>query len=199
MKKRFIFLFLIALGCAACKEPKERIIPFKGRLVEYGTNEPIANAVLYVLCYDGAFLGPATATRYDEILTGPDGTFHKEYSADELCGGAFIIAYKKGYYKRELDFADSGLQGDIVLDPEAWIKVVTVPDKEEVQIWFRGSFSGASGWDRYRYKGIEEEIFATMGNRKHSIRWGNYSSSGLLGQDSVFLPAHKTITYTIHY
>ena len=108
--------------------------------------------------------------------------------------------YKKGYFKgNEIDLTTDFKELDITLDPEAWLKIVTVPNNGESTIWFSGTFTGASGWDAHKNKGTQEFLFLTTGNRDKTVNWGNYQQAGAIGRDTIYLPAHDTTTYTIHY
>ena len=196
---RMILLLLLA-WLSGCKkdDPPQTIL--HGRVTEYGTHTPIADARIYVGCEESVPFGPSTFTLVDSLITDADGKFYKKYADDEICGSVSLLPYKTGYFKGTPLYPTTDNKAfEVVLDPVIWFKVVTIPDGDINLIWFRGTFTGASGWDAHENEGIQEFLFSTPGNRMKSIRWGTYEQAGIISQDSIFLPAHDTITYTIHY
>ena len=89
---------------------------------------------------------------------------------------------------------------NFALDPEAWLKVVTVPDLGNGGISFSGTFTGAAGWSTYPNDGSKTYFFSTSGNRIKFINWAYWANPNMTyKQDSLFLPGHGTTTHTIHY
>jgi hypothetical protein len=197
LKKTLFSLLLLAIF--ACNKSEERLEIVHGRIIEYGTGTPIEGARVYVFCEEGVVLGQTTFTLVDSILTDADGNFYREYTEGELCGSASFLPYKEGYFKgTEFYYTTDNKFFTVVLDPEAWFKVITVPDVIGDRIYFKGTFTGAAGWDTWKGDGTKTWLFETRGNRDAWIRW-NYYGGGDSHQDTVYLPGHDTTTYTIHY
>ena len=184
----------------ACQKDEPRTVHIKGRVTEYGTGKPIADARIYMLCDNSVVLGPSGSSLTDSIITDADGRFDRTYPDADLCGSLYLLPYKKGYFKgNEIDLTTEFKELNIILDPEAWLKLITVPDTLGDLIYFTGTFTGAAGWDTWSGDGTKEWFFLTQGNRDHWIDWDYFGGGINSHRDSIYLPAHDTITYTIHY
>ncbi len=160
----------------------------------------MADARIYVLCYDGAILGNPSSYLTDSILTDADGRFYREYEDAALCDGVYLIPYKEGYFKgSEIDLTTDNLPHEVVLDPEAWLKIVTVPNGGIDHLFIGGDFLGSAGYEVYAFNGNQEKLFFNMGNRNKTIRWRPWGQDDQTIQDTIYLPAHDTTTFTIHY
>jgi len=207
MKRRQIFyvpplllalLWLLAMPACKKEAPSPSII--KGRITEYGTSDPVPEAKIYLSCDDSQFGGPSIFKLFDSLATDADGHHYKEYPDGEFCANVIIQPYKKGYFvPTPLDYVTVPKSYDFVLDPEAWLKVVTVPDINGSEISFSGNFSGASGHTTGIQNGIKEYIFSTRGNENKNIRWIYWDNPQDVRRDTIYLLAHDTTTYTIHY
>jgi len=110
---------LAALWSLQCQKD-DPVITLQGRITEYGTGKPIEGARVYLLCYGGGFWGSSESEQTDSIITDADGRFYQQFPADDACGGAYLIVWKEGYFKRDgLGFSTDNNHLDIVLDPEA--------------------------------------------------------------------------------
>lgn len=203
MKNGIVFFLLPALVCTwllAChKDPNKTVI--QGQVTEYGTNNPIQGARIYLWCDNGEIFGPTGSSFIDSLVTDAKGTFHTEYLDRELCGGIYLSAYKEGYfYKSDIDIHSGVNDLEVVLDPEAWVIVVTTPDITGNPISFTGTFTGASGWSTNGFEGTKEFVFSTRGNRDKEILWA-YSGPPPVTylKDSFYLTGQDTLTYSIHY
>ena len=203
--KKHLFLGLFALlwglfWLPACKKD-DPITTIQGRITEYGTDQPIKGARIYLLCYDGTLFGGSSSSLGDSIVTDANGEFHREYPQEDICGGSYMIVYKEGYFKRDGIGVTTGVNNvNITLDPEAWLELVTVPDLGGGGISFSGTFTGAAGWSTYPIDGIKTQYFTTTGNRIKFVDWAYWANpNATFKRDSIYLPAHDTTTYTIHY
>ncbi len=180
----------------SCHKNPDRKVIIQGRVIEYGTGTPIAGARIYVLCYDGPILGAPSSYLTDSILTDADGQFYREYSDDTLCNTVYLIPFKEGYFKGpEIDLTTDNRAHEVVLDPEAWLKLVTIPDLGQYShLGFGGTFSPHSV---DAIKGIESQVFVGRGGREVVLHWG--PSAGVVFSDSIYLVPHDTTIYTIHY
>lgn len=199
--KNKILLYLIATialpWLSACRKDDPPTI-IRGRVTEYGTQKPIEGARVYVLCYEGTIFGPSGSTLADSIVSQADGTFYREYPPAELCGSAYLVPWKAGYFKgSELDLTTDNKRFDIVLDPEAWLRLITIPDGPAGydHIGIGGDFR----CETWASDGLKTFIFLTRGNRDHVIRWGPFKDPSIKFPDTLYLPAHDTTVYTIHH
>lgn len=202
IKLRFPSLFLVVFAglafSTACNKSDERITTIQGRITEYGTGNPIEGARIYLLCYDGSVFGGSSSTLGDSIVTDANGEFHREYRQEDVCGGAYMIVWKEGYYKRDGLGVTTGVNNvNIALDPEAWLKLVTIPD---LGMWLSLGFGGTfRPHSVHANQGTETQIFLGQGGRKALLHWGPFSNPEINFTDSIYMVPHDTTTHTIHY
>ena len=182
----------------ACQKDEPRTVHIKGRVTEYGTGKPIADARIYMLCDNSVVFGPSSSALADSLVADADGRFDRTYAEEELCGSLFLLPYKEGYFKGTIialttDFKEL----DIVLDPEAYLKVVTVPDgpNNYDHIGIGGDFR----FETWASQDAKNSYFTARGNRDVIIRWGPFNNPDIKYPDTLFVAGHDTTTYTIHY
>ena len=200
MKNKF-FLFLLPLLAAAwlssChNDPNKTVI--QGHITEYGTNVPIPGARVYLWCYSGEIFGPTGSSFIDSLVTDESGAFHAEYLDRDLCGGVYLSSFKEGFFYRSDIDIHTGLNDlEVVLDPEAWLKLVTIPD---LGIWQSLGFGGSNSPHVVdSFEGTQEQLFAYPGGRKIVLHWGPFANPEISYSDSIFLVPHDTTLYSIHY
>jgi len=216
MKKRFSFLppwpgragmgLLLALlwsfSCLlpACKKDAPGPSVIQGRITEYGTQTPVETAKIYLSCDDSQFGGPPIFKLFDSLATDADGRYYKEYPDGEFCANVIIQPYKKGYFvPTPLDYVTVSKSYDFVLDPEAWLKVRCIPDQGQLSMNFQilsyaEEVQKSKGDTTYRFFGGT----SLRGNRSQRISWRTYPNQ-LYHQDTIYLAAHDTTTFIIHY
>ncbi len=188
---------LAVLALASCRKNRDTKVIIQGRVTEYGTGEPIADARIYVLCYDGG-IGSPSSYLTDSILTDTDGRFYRAYEDAALCDGVYLIPYKVGYFKgSEIDLTTDNLPHEVVLDPEAWLMIVTVPDgaTNYDHIGIGGDFS----FEAYAFEGIKQRVFSTRGNRYKDVGWGPFNDPSIIFLDTIYVSGRDTTLHTIHY
>jgi hypothetical protein len=202
MKKRFLLCFF-ALCCGllwllpGCKkDPLDGKTTVSGRVTEYGTQAPVAGATLYLMCYEGTFGGGGTSTLMDSVRTDADGRYSISFTD---CGSAYLIPYKKGYLQHiDVDLGGSKTV-DIVMDPEAWLKIQCVPDLNATSIHFQ-----VENFSKDVHQSVGEVTYHYLdgvplyGGRTSKIYWTTYPLKEKF-QDDIFLVPHDTTLYTIHY
>ena len=192
-------LLLLLCWLSGCKkdDPPQTIL--HGRVTEYGTHTPIADARIYVGCEESVPFGPSTFTLVDSLITDADGKFYKKYADDEICGSVSLLPYKTGYFKGTPLYPTTDNKAfEVVLDPESWLRVIAIPDLGESGISIGGGFFG-SGYSVYSINGVVQRDFLIHGNKDQKIFWSPVGKPDQLSQDTIFIPAHDTTTYTIHY
>jgi len=204
MKKSIFFLLLLAASAwlaslPACNKSEERSTIIQGRIVEYGTGTPIEGARVYVLCQDGT--GPSDSSLADSILTDADGNFYREYAKGELCSTVYLLPYKEGYFKgNELDLTTDNKFFDVMLDPESWLKIRCIADGDQSSLHFqvvnfsKDVLKWHSSDTTFQYLGG----VPLLGNREKRISWRTYPNQ-IYYEDTIYLSAHDTTIYAIHY
>ena len=196
----FLFLLLAAAWLSSChnKEANKTII--QGHVTEYGTDAPIQGARVYLWCANGEIFGPTSSSFIDSLITDAEGAFHTEYLDRELCGSVYLSAYKEGFfYKSDIDIHGGVNDLEVVLDPKAWLKIVTIPDLGIYHIDIGGDFLGAASFDVYASDGNQVRLFQTRGNRTKHIFWMPWEEEDQTVFDSVFVHTLDTTVYIIHY
>ena len=194
---RMILLLLLA-WLSGCKkdDPPQTIL--HGRVTEYGTHTPIADARIYVGCEESVPFGPSTFTLVDSLITDADGKFYKKYADDEICGSVSLLPYKTGYFKGTPLYPTTDNKAfEVVLDPVSWLKIITIPDGENNynHIGIGGDFR-LEAWEG---QGTATSTFIAHGNREAIIRWGPFNDTTIKFSDTISIIGHDTTFYTIHY
>ncbi len=190
------YLLCLLPGCK--KDPIDGKTTITGRLTEYGIAAPVKEAKIYLSCDESQFGGPPVTKLFDSLSTDADGRFYKEYPAGEFCANVVIQPYKKGYFvPTPLDYVTVPKSYDFVMDPEAWFRLVTIPD---LGMWEELGFGGSlRPHSVSSNKGVEQQRFIYPGGRSIVLHWGPFSNPSINYTDSIYLVPHDTTTYTIHY
>ncbi|MCB9342944.1 MAG: hypothetical protein H6576_04570 [Lewinellaceae bacterium] len=195
---KFLITLPLIIFLLACKRDPA-ITTVSGVVTEYGTGKPISNVEVFVLCNTSDPFGPQLpGNLVDTMFTDAQGRFYREYPEKDFCLAAYLAFYKPGYYvHNDVDISTGENYFEVVLDAEAWFKLVTVPD---LGIWqslgFGGSVSPHSVAAIY---GTEEQVFSYPGRRNLVLHWGPFSNPDESSSDTIFIVPHDTTTYTIHY
>lgn len=194
-----LFCFaLFGLLASSCKRDDPKTI-ISGRVTEYGTNAPIQNAKVYVLCHSGGIFDPIqNGNLYDTLFTDSDGRFYREYLDKNLCGAAYLAFYKPGYFfYTDVDVSTGENYFEVVLDPEAWLLLETIPD---LGMWTSLGLGGSLNPHSVESSnGSEYQLFKSRGGRKIVLHWGPFSNPSISYSDSIYLAPHDTTLYAIHY
>lgn len=185
---------LVHLSCA--KEPAKTTL--SGRVIEYGTAEPVPDAQVFVISQEGDPFGPSVSVIADSFRTAADGTFHREYLNDDLSGGEYVSVYKPGFrYEKDLPFHNGENNLEVVLQPYAWLKLRTVPDQAESTI---GVSIDAFGYPFfiYSFEGDSSRVFEILGNQDVMITWFTYQPTQEHSY-SIYCPGGDTTYYELHF
>ena len=102
------------------KGPVEKAPP-AGHILEYGTNAPIPNALVYIQECESESLGNISCQQIDTVFSDADGYYQFPVS------GFRVNAQKNGFFSDDNSFTyvDVGNETttDVVLSPYAWLKV----------------------------------------------------------------------------
>jgi hypothetical protein len=116
-----LFCVLIALTGQGCNKNGSESV--EGRVLEYGTNKPIANATVYLMEVKGTFLGPSGSSKIDSTTSDHEGRYKFTYMdnpyVSEIRGKANL------YYDNHAYIMGTGkkLKTDLKLDPHAWLRI----------------------------------------------------------------------------
>jgi hypothetical protein len=211
MKKipMFILWLVVLLVVASCDDNIPELLPHtivKGRVLEYGTNEPVENAevVLYERISTGAFSG--TDIRVDTAITNAAGQYSFQYEDS----GKFGLSASAETYFETNGIEYSNIRNkerntrNIVLDPvaalELHIKNVNPFDENDLLTAYTNSIIGAAPENSYG-TGIDFKVTQQVrGNRLRPMIWW-VTKNGIYQEfrDSVYCQAHELTQYEIFY
>ena len=103
----------------------------EGRVLEYDTETPVANAKVFLWSATGEFLGPVRKTIIDTVRTNEHGEFRTNYK--HTLDSKFLTSTADKYFKSgEFDMVNRNKQNiDIIIDPHAWLRVKVEKEGEE--------------------------------------------------------------------
>ena len=170
--------------------------PAAGRVLEYGTLTPIADAVVSVGCIPGASCGVLDTTRSDA-----DG--HYAFPEVENNGLLLVNAFKDGYFtdymtaKSVLDYSEE--QTDIVLPPYAWLQV-TIRNESGAYAISSSEISTLSSLQIPIHKDTTF-LHLIRGNQEYTYVYSIWSSPNDADTYSLhpFCPGHDTTYVTITF
>jgi hypothetical protein len=205
--KKAIHLFSIVLIFSVLSScGKQGFTRVEGRVLEKGSNKPVANAnVIFYQCVAGEGFGSsAICTEIDTAVTDTNGSyvFTREEENNDVINYR-IDAFKGNYSSEGLTTAQSGKTTknvDFVMRANAWVKFhiknVNPFDENDLII---------APWDKEFY-GDKVDVTYTiggssfLGNFKNNIHWVvERNLQRNLYKDSVFCKALDTVFYEIKY
>jgi hypothetical protein len=192
-----ISIVLLWIGCS--KNGSESV---EGRVLEYGTNKPIANATVYLMEVKGTFLGPSGSSKIDSTTSDHNGRYKFTYMdnpyVSEIRGNANL------YYDNYAYIMGTGkkLKTDLILDPHAWLRIHVKsnnPGNTTNSIFFE---DGSCTPEGHVGKNLDTiSVCQKRGNRNFKFF---YSTSTSTHGNQRFplelnLPAHDTTTVVIEF
>ncbi len=126
----FCLVVLFGTGCFKFNEPGvSQNITWKGRVLERGTNKPLAKAKIYLYSarssgFDPLGGGSGSGSIIDSFYTAANGTYSFTYF-DNIDDSYSLKGVADGYYLGESEGTLGTREDprtDILLDPYAWIK-----------------------------------------------------------------------------
>lgn len=209
MKKTIILSLTFGIAfLISCKKERIGDTTLSGRILEYGTENPIAGATVYLgHCISEGIFEPVYCVIKDSLIVGTDGWF--EFTIEEKFDGDYIVdATAPGYEGSEFGLIATNpgdqREGDIILDPFSWLSIHVHnvnPQDENDNIEIGGSWGGGASDDIFFGTQVNKKILRkTYGNRQETITWGVVrNGEQSIYRDSFYIPAHDTIYYEIFY
>jgi len=203
IKAKTILLLLFALSALSCAKDKTGTTRYvEGKVLEYGTEKPVANALVLLLEARGEFLGPSYKVIVDSTWTDEKGYYRFQYL--KYPGSNFVSATGDQYFKSEdyyvLDQKKS--KTDIYLDPHAWLKVKIVHEGPIGEFDTFGMEYQSCNPSIIRIKEpVTISICERKGNRYHNLSY-DLRRTGLGTtnyQFTQFLNGHDTTEYVIQF
>jgi hypothetical protein len=199
MKKFLFVLISCSFLMAQCHKEANNFIKVSGKVLEFGSTKPIANAKVGIYEEGGAFLGTTWTKLVDSTHTDVNGFYNIDKPNIDVGSSFYISAAAEKYYTFEpTKYLSTGkaVTNEIILDPFAWIKIHVKnvnPFDTNDKIIINGS--------TYTGKNFEQDFtYKIIGNKNFSIEWSvqrnNISTSF---SDSTKVVAHDTSKYEIRY
>jgi hypothetical protein len=208
MKKYFFVLVSFSFLMVQCRKDANNYIKVSGKVLEFGTNKPIANAKVGIYSEGGAFLGTTWSNLVDTTRTDANGFYSIEKQGIDNGSSFYVSAAANKYYTYDpTKYVATGqdvMNNDIVLDPFAWIKVHVknvnpLNDRDSI---FLGNLVGPpSGETIYTGKNVDLNFLNKVrGNLSMRATWTVARNNiGKSFVDTVKIAAHDTLKYEILY
>jgi hypothetical protein len=205
------YLSLLACFCflmAQCHKSNNSFIKVSGKVLEFGSNKPIANAKVGIYEEGGVFLGPTWTKFVDSTHTDTNGFYNMEKQNIDNGSSFYISAAANKYYTfdptKYLVTGKGIVNNDIVLDPFAWIKVHVknvTPFDENDRIILGNVVGEATTSGDYVGRGIDlTYINKVKGNTGLRASWTvRKNNIGKQYVDTIKIAAHDTLKYEILY
>jgi hypothetical protein len=206
MKKYFFVLVSFGFLMVQCRKESNNFVKVSGKVLEFGSNKPIANAKVAVYEEGGAFLGSTWTKLVDSTHTDANGFYRIEKSNIDNASSFYVAAAANKYYTFDpTKYVATGqdvMNNDIVLDPFAWIKVHVknvnpFDDKDKI-----GLGNGIGTLQIFHIgKNIElNHVNKLKGNSPITIDW-SVTKNGILKEfrDTIKISAQDTLKYEILY
>jgi hypothetical protein len=206
MKKYFFVLVSFSFLMVQCRKETNNFIKVSGKVLEFGTNKPIANAKVGIYSEGGAFLGTTWSNLVDTTRTDANGFYSIEKQGIDNGSSFYVSAAANKYYTFDpTKYVATGqdvMNNDIVLDPFAWIKVHVKnvnPFDENDKIGLGNGIGTLQIF--YLGKNIElNHVNKLKGNSPITIDW-SVTKNGILKEfrDTIKISAQDTLKYEILY
>jgi len=191
-------LFILSTMFFSCE--KDKNYNYSGRILSYGTLEPISDAVVYIIAGKAVgILEPAQEWVLDSVKTDASGKFRITTKEGDYHRIGKIS--KEGYYSDLPGQVTSLVTGgplankDYIIDPQGVLHVIIEndPNVEGDYIRFWGSFTGTSLTNDHSKK------YIMRANRIHDIYYKTEEIPSNLFRDSVFVEPFDTTYLRIKF
>ncbi len=197
----WILALLVLMVLSSCKkEGSTGPRVWEGRVLEYGSDKPVAGATVYLLEVSGEILGPGGSRVVDSLVSDGAGRFTFRY-ADNPKASHRIRALGDQHYQSEVSAGSnrSRISKDIVLEPYAWLSLrIKAPDKDVYQIVIETY--GCNPREFLNGERDVEVLCSLRGNKNNSIKYhiGILQGQSIRDEKEVYLPALDTtyVEYT---
>jgi hypothetical protein len=206
MKKYLFVLISFSFLMAQCRKASNNYIKVSGKVLEFGSNKPIANAKVAIYSEDGAFLGSTWTNLVDSTRTDANGFYSMEKSDIDKGSSFYVAAAANKYYTfdptKYIVTGQDVTNNDIVLDPFAWIKV-RVKNVNPFDDNDRIILGNVVGDITMIHNGRMVElnyVNKVFGNRDMLAGWSvRKNGVGKSYLDTIKIAAHDTLKYEILY
>jgi hypothetical protein len=221
MKKSVLILLVPLLIGSMCCKKQEPYNPYplgeytiiKGKVLEFGTNKPIADAQVLIMGFSQKeVLGPTSSRPMDTVWSKADGSYEAKFRHEDA--GYFQCHVKVHNYYDGRDsgnpFIWSGRENTIhcILDPFGWIRF-HVKNVNPVNQLDYIVFGGGKGWgnstnDYITLTGTQIDTFIIRriaGNQIQKIS-GRFEKGGqnkVLLNDSIYCKGQDTTFFKLHF
>ncbi len=177
---------------------------WEGRVLEYGSDKPVAGARVYLWEGSSEWWGQSSEYRIDSTESAADGSFRFSY---ERVGGRYyrITGGADRYYPGEAFLErTSSTKADLVLDPYAWAKFIMYADTTKMySVKIQDENCHHSFFGDF-LEGMNGVVCIKRGNREGHVTV-IYNPKRGIGLDQkiisqkVYFPAHDTTLVEVRY
>jgi len=195
----YFFLIFVLVILMSCNKDFEESRSWEGRVLEYGTDLPIAGVKILLQDSKGEFLGPVSYFTIDSVITDSKGRFSFR-TKDNIAGMRAVVSKENYFTTFGMKTTETGF--NLYLDPHAWLKVKIVHEGPIGEFDTFGMQNMSCTPDLFF---IREEVTTIAcfraGNRTQEFKY--YKTPTSQGTEivdfSVFLPGHDTTEYVIQF
>lgn len=202
-----IILAFCSLFIISCEKNRSTVI--EGHVYEFGTNDPVEGATIYLQrgSRSGGWSSQANYVNLDSVKSDALGYYKMDHFLEEI-GGTVIEVEMEGYInKSTANFQQHKVtQHDFVLQPYAWIQwhVENVNPYNSLDLIVYSSSRGGGGSNDQVTGGQNVDVWdmdkTISGNHEVKVQW-TVRKNGIetTYSDSIFTAAHATSFYEILY
>ena len=208
--KRTILMLWVAVALASCSKSKMENTIAQGRILAYGSNQPVAGArvILQYCAGSGSVLGGGLSCfNLDTVTTAADGKYKFDFVGNSTYLYQFTVraeGYAKPPYEYDINNLQQVNEKNVTLDPYSWIRLhvknIRPFDSQDV-IRLAGPWGGGSDIDLFYGTSIDTvTLRQVFGNRKVDLlKVVVKNSIQTIFRDTIYIAAHDTINYEILY
>ncbi|MEO5643667.1 MAG: hypothetical protein ABIQ40_06505 [Bacteroidia bacterium] len=199
--RTFLVLLILTVFLTACRKdhvPPHTIV--QGKVLEYGSNQPLANKQVIIGRRDAGF-GPGNYATVAVLNSDAGGNYYYEF--DGVDNSIYVVACTSvsPYSASEYYTITVGQLNpiNIILSPPGWIKLHV----ENVQQQYDQIILGGNIVPNVYFSGVQVDstmILQFNGNANINIYW-RMSNSTIINDTTVniYIPSFDTISYNISY
>ena len=195
----YFFLMFALVILMSCNKDFEESRSWEGRVLEYGTDLPIAGAKILLQDSKGEFLGPVSYFTIDSVITDSKGRFSFR-TKDNIAGMRAVVSKENYFTTFGMKTAETGF--NLYLDPYAWLKVKIVHNGPIGEFdTFGMEYQSCSPSIIRITEPVTISICERKGNRYHNLSY-DLRRTGLGTTNykfTQFLNGHDTTEYVIQF
>ena len=204
--KRTILMLWVAVALASCSKSKMENTIAQGRILAYGSNQPVAGARVSLQGCTYSWQGGGYCNIIDSTTTQSDGKYHFNF-VGESTDNYIVFVKADGYHKNDYLINDfhTDFTHDITLDPYSWIRlhvknIRPFDSQDNIRYGVTSGGTGGSAIDNVGKNIDLYDVQQLIGAKSHNLLWLVVKNNiQTIFRDTIYIAAHDTINYEILY